>query len=77
VSDSDIWEGPTDDDGAPCRFVNHYTCTECNEVWQDQWSCACNDKCPVCNREIEPDPEASIELGLDGKPIEQSKDLAP
>jgi len=22
--------------------------------WQDEWSCACNDKCSICNAEIEP-----------------------
>lgn len=22
--------------------------------WEDEWDCACNDKCPTCNAEIEP-----------------------
>jgi len=26
----------------------------CGETWEDIWDCACNDRCPVCNREIEP-----------------------
>lgn len=35
------------------EFENHYLCT-CGEQWQDTWSSACNDRCPSCNREIEP-----------------------
>lgn len=26
----------------------------CGEEWVDYWSCDCNDKCPICNKEIEP-----------------------
>jgi uncharacterized protein with PIN domain len=33
-------------------FVNHYR--HCGQEWSDEWSCACNDRCPVCNAEIEP-----------------------
>jgi len=36
------------------EFVNHYHCDACEEEWQDTWSCACNDRCPVCNQEIQP-----------------------
>lgn len=35
------------------RFVNHYLC-ECGHEWEDEWDCACNDRCPACNKEIEP-----------------------
>jgi len=35
------------------EFENHYLCT-CGEQWQDIWSSACNDRCPACDREIEP-----------------------
>lgn len=35
------------------RFANHYRCP-CGEEWEDEWCCACNDKCPRCNAEIEP-----------------------
>jgi len=31
------------------RYFSH-----CNTEWEDEWSCACNDDCPVCGREIEP-----------------------
>ena len=35
------------------RYVNHYHCT-CGAEWSDEWCCACNDRCPVCDMEIEP-----------------------
>lgn len=41
------------------RFLNHYECP-CGCAWTDDWSCACNDRCPECNREIE--PHESVEL---------------
>ncbi len=36
------------------EFLNKYRCEACNEEWEDTWDCACNDKCPRCNKEIEP-----------------------
>lgn len=36
----------------PHRFRMFYS--HCGTEWEDTWSCACNDRCPVCNREIEP-----------------------
>jgi len=43
-----VWLGPVDTDGRPCRFLNHYECSECGTEWSDQWSCQCNDECPKC-----------------------------
>jgi uncharacterized protein with PIN domain len=34
------------------RFTNFYR--HCGEEWQDQWDSMCNDRCPECNKEIEP-----------------------
>ena len=34
------------------RFTNFYR--HCGEEWQDQWDSTCNDRCPECNKEIEP-----------------------
>jgi len=34
-------------------FINYYCCP-CGERWVDSWSCTCNDRCPACNKEIEP-----------------------
>ena len=33
-------------------YLNHYN--HCNQEWEEVWDCQCNDKCPVCNKEIEP-----------------------
>ena len=49
----DEWDGPTDSDGEPCRYINHYHCEECDVSWTDQWSCACDDECPECGHAIE------------------------
>jgi hypothetical protein len=35
------------------HYTNYYKCP-CGEEWEDQWSCMCNDRCPSCNKEIEP-----------------------
>jgi hypothetical protein len=32
----------------PIKFINYYRCPDCNIEWQDEWSCACDDECPVC-----------------------------
>ena len=29
-------------------FLNHYECSECDYRWQDEWSCMCDDLCPIC-----------------------------
>jgi len=36
------------------KYLMTYFCHDCDETWTMEWSCACNDKCPVCNKEIEP-----------------------
>jgi hypothetical protein len=33
-------------------YRNHYR--HCGHEWVDDWSCMCNDRCPKCNKEIEP-----------------------
>lgn len=69
VADKDIWDGPTDSDGEPCRFINKYKCDDGHDLveWEDQWSCACDDECPECGSPIE--ASSSIELDITGKPI--------
>ena len=34
-------------------FERHFKC-DCGAVWIDVHDCDCNDRCPRCNREIEP-----------------------
>ncbi len=33
-------------------FEVHYW--HCGKLWIDEWDSACNDKCSICNKEIEP-----------------------
>ncbi len=35
-------------------FLKYYECSRCGAEWTDEWSCACNDRCPDCNAETEP-----------------------
>ena len=37
---------------APTRLALFYE--HCGVTCEDVWDCACNDRCPVCNQEIEP-----------------------
>jgi hypothetical protein len=37
----------------PKCYTNHYNC-DCGASWQDQWSCACDDRCPLCNTSCSP-----------------------
>jgi hypothetical protein len=52
-------------------FRNSYRHDECGLGWTDEWSCACNDRCPECNAEIEPyaseDLSVLVEAHKDGE----------
>ncbi|NJA08210.1 hypothetical protein HC024_21130 [Methylococcaceae bacterium WWC4] len=43
------------------RYLNQYRCPYCQTEWEDVWDCGCNDRCPDCNKEIEPYESALIE----------------
>jgi hypothetical protein len=34
-------------------YLKYYHCS-CGAYWVDAWICTCNDRCPICNLEIEP-----------------------
>ena len=36
------------------RYLNQYRCPYCQTEWEDSWDCGCNDRCPDCNKQIEP-----------------------
>ncbi len=38
--------------GVELKFRNFYR--DCGQEWEDEWDSMCNDRCPVCNKEIEP-----------------------
>jgi hypothetical protein len=41
-------------DDTIARYLNYYRCPDCLLDWQDEWDCACHDRCPVCHKEIVP-----------------------
>ena len=55
-------------------FLNHYRCPNDGATWTDQWECKCNDRCPECRAEIEPERSEAMThatgwavFGPDGK----------
>jgi hypothetical protein len=57
------------DDDEEALYLNHYRCDHDGRLahgdppseWSSTWSCMCNDKCPVCNLEIEPYQSDNLE----------------
>ena len=47
------------------RYLNQYRCPYCQTEWEDVWDCGCNDRCPDCNKEIEPYESVLIEGELE------------
>ena len=41
-------------------FRKHHAC-RCGTNWWDEWDCLCNDRCPTCDAEIEPDEHEAIQ----------------
>jgi hypothetical protein len=52
-------------------FRKHYRHEECDANWFDEWSCTCNDRCPVCDAEIE--PRDYVDLSVVVEPAEDTK----
>jgi predicted RNA-binding Zn-ribbon protein involved in translation (DUF1610 family) len=38
-------------------FIRNFICPNCGTEWRDLWCADCNDHCPSCDAEIEPQPE--------------------
>ncbi len=59
----------SDDEEEPHRFRNFYVHKDCPKQpgvrWDSTWSCMCNDHCPACDAEIE--PESSEDLDDEGE----------
>lgn len=46
-----------DTSGNPCVWLNYYNCDHGYidaEPWSSEWSCQCEDECPVCGAATEP-----------------------
>jgi hypothetical protein len=52
------------------RFLLDYTCP-CGEEWSMGNDCACNDRCPECNKEIEPTGWEGTSIGWKDIPIDR------
>jgi len=53
--------GATPLENSTVRYLNQYRCPYCQTEWEDEWDCGCNDRCPDCNKEIEPYESSLIE----------------
>ncbi|WNB74098.1 hypothetical protein [Methylomonas koyamae] len=65
--------GTTSAEASTVRYLNQYCCPYCQTEWEDGWDCGCNDRCPDCNKEIEPYESALIDgesVGTDS-PVEE------
>lgn len=43
------------------EYVNSYRCPDDGTEWEDTWTATCNDRCPTCNKEIEPYASVDVE----------------
>ena len=69
--------GATPAEISAVRYLNQYRCPYCQTEWEDEWDCACNDRCPDCNKEIEPYESALIKGESAETPNRQSKNQPP
>ena len=46
--------------GEATQYKNHYYCGSCNISWEDIWTSMCNDRCPQCRAEIEPEKSEEV-----------------
>jgi hypothetical protein len=45
-------------------FEKDHLCPRCGTAWTDEWSCACNDRCPACHLESSPVSSRDLSRGL-------------
>ncbi len=53
AASGDASSADQDGEEASTTWTNYYLCP-CGEEWEDTHDSCCNDRCPSCNREIEP-----------------------
>ena len=46
-------------------FLKYYRHDECDCAWTDEWSCTCNDRCPECDAEIEPQAYGDLSVVIE------------
>lgn len=42
------------------KLENKYYCEDCDRSWIDIWCCACDDKCPGCNKSYSPSDSITL-----------------
>jgi hypothetical protein len=52
--EADAWMAELAADAGLFSFRMSYTCPNDGTKWQLELSCVCNDRCPTCDKEIEP-----------------------
>lgn len=45
------------------NFLNYYQCS-CGETWYEEADSMCNDRCPICRKEIEPYESINLVAGM-------------
>lgn len=40
--------------GLEVRYLSFYRCDDCDQDWEEEWSCACDSECPECGRDFSP-----------------------
>ena len=60
-------------------YKMRYDHLECHAVWHGEWSRTCNDRCPVCDKEVEPTDYVDLTavLGFDDRTQEWVVSLSP
>jgi hypothetical protein len=48
--------------------LKYYECSGCGTKWTDEWSCACNDRCPNCDTETEPYDDKDLTYVVEPSP---------
>jgi hypothetical protein len=61
ITKQTIPNGPNADEVYEAWYENRYKCPQCKVEWRNNWTCKCNDRCPVCNKEITPLESKEIE----------------
>ena len=51
-------------------FRKHHACP-CGTDWRDERDCLCNNRCPTCDAEIEPDGHEAIQGAKSANPYSQ------
>jgi len=52
---------PPIEEDEPFIYHNYYRCDDCNTEWEDDWSCTCDDECPMCGSFYSPYKSEDIE----------------